>query len=171
MALRGTILVADDEGLARRSPRELLEEEGYQVHEAADGTTALHVLDEVDFDLILSDLKKSYKGVDNATMKMLMAMPGKGNVRELDNVLERAMILGNGEWVTSADLPRGIEPDKVLMASLSDNLKDAVQAYEKSHIEHVLKKMGGDKKGAAEDLGVSLSSLYRKLEEPAIETE
>ena len=117
------------------------------------------------------DLKKSYKGVDNSTMKMLSAMPWKGNVRELDNVLERAMILGNGEWITPADLPRGIEPDTVLMASLSDNLKDAMQAYEKSHIERVLKRMDGDKKGAAEALGMSLSSLYRKLEDLAIGAE
>jgi DNA-binding NtrC family response regulator len=111
------------------------------------------------------DLKKSYKGVDNTTMKMLMSMPWKGNVRELDNVLERAMILGNGEWVTAADLPRGIEPDRVLLASLSDNLKEAVQAYEKTHIGHVLAKTGGDKKAAADALGMSLSSLYRKLED------
>jgi transcriptional regulator with PAS, ATPase and Fis domain len=114
------------------------------------------------------DLKKSYKGVENATMKMLMAMPWKGNVRELDNVLERAMILGNGEWITLADLPRSIEPDTTLIASLSDNLKDAVLAYEKSHIERVLKRTGGNKKEAAEALGMSLSSLYRKLEELAI---
>ena len=111
------------------------------------------------------DLKKSYKGVDNATMKLLMAMPWKGNVRELDNVLERAMILGNGEWITPADLPRSIEPDKVMLAFFSDNLREAVQAYEKSHIEHVLKKMAGDKKGTADALGMSLSSLYRKLED------
>jgi DNA-binding NtrC family response regulator len=111
------------------------------------------------------DLKKSYKGVDNTTMKLLMAMPWKGNVRELDNVLERAMILGNGDWITPADLPRGIEPDKAMLASLSDNLKEAIQAYEKTHIEQVLAKLGGDKKAAAEALGMSLSSLYRKLEE------
>jgi len=75
------------------------------------------------------------------------------------------MILGNGEWMTPAELPRGIEPDKVMLASLSDNLKEAVQAYEKSHIEHILKRMAGDKKGAADALGLSLSSLYRKLED------
>ena len=96
-------------------------------------------------------------------MKMLMAMPWKGNVRELDNVLERAMILGNGEWITPAELPRGAEPDKVILASLSDNLKEAVQAYEKSHIEQVLKRLAGEKKAAADALGLSLSSLYRKL--------
>ncbi|MGE0824857.1 MAG: sigma-54-dependent transcriptional regulator [Candidatus Binatia bacterium] len=115
------------------------------------------------------ELKKNYKGVDTTTMKLLMSMPWPGNVRELDNMLERAMILGNGEWITAGELPRGLEVDQVTLASLTDNLKDAVQAYEKSHIEHVLKKMDGDKKRAAEALGVSLSSLYRKLEDLEVE--
>ena len=53
----------------------------------------------------------------------------------------------------------------------SDNLKDALQAYEKNHIEQVLTKLPGDKKRAAEALGMSLSSLYRKLEELAIRSE
>jgi two-component system nitrogen regulation response regulator NtrX len=117
------------------------------------------------------ELKKAYKGVDNPTMKLLMAMPWKGNVRELDNVLERAMILGDGEWITPAELPRGSEPDKGRLASLSDNLKEAVQAYEKSHIEHLLTRLAGDKKRAADALGLSLSSLYRKLEDLGISRE
>jgi DNA-binding NtrC family response regulator len=111
------------------------------------------------------ELKKSYKGVDNATMKLLMSLPWKGNVRELDNVLERAMILGNGEWIIPADLPRSEASEAMHNAPTSDNLKEAVQAYERSHIETVLKKTNGDKRSAAELLGLSLSSLYRKLEE------
>jgi DNA-binding NtrC family response regulator len=117
------------------------------------------------------ELKRNYKGVDNATMKQLMAMPWKGNVRELDNVLERAMILGAGEWITPRDLPGGDLPESGQRAAVNDNLKDAVQAYEKSHIEQVLTKLGGDKRSAAEALGVSLSSLYRKLEELAIRSD
>jgi DNA-binding NtrC family response regulator len=112
------------------------------------------------------EMKKAYKGVDNATMKLLMSLPWKGNVRELDNVLERAMILGDdSEWISPADLPRGEMPEGTRVVPLSDNLKEAVQAYEKSHIETVLKKTDGDKKSAAELLGLSLSSLYRKLDE------
>ena len=111
------------------------------------------------------ELKKAYKGVENATMKLLMSLPWKGNVRELDNVLERAMILGNGEWIIVADLARWGVPEGVPSVPVGDNLKEAVQAYEKSHIENVLKKTGGDKKSAAESLGLSLSSLYRKLDE------
>src|SRR5437773_9550627 len=62
MALSGTILVADDEALARHSVVEVLQDEGYRVYEAADGTAALKLLDEVEVDLLLSDLKMP--GVD-----------------------------------------------------------------------------------------------------------
>jgi len=117
------------------------------------------------------DLKRSYKGVDNATMKVLMSLPWKGNVRELDNLLERAMILGNGDWITLSDLPRREGQEHAPVLPLTDNLKDAVQAYERSHIENVLKKMESDKKSAAEALGMSLSSLYRKLDELQIQPE
>lgn len=108
------------------------------------------------------EMKRNYKGVDNPTMRLFMSMPWKGNVRELDNVLERAMIMGNGEWVTPADLPghQGASHE----AFLEDNLNEALQGYERIHIEKVLEKTEGDKKRAAALLGLSLSTLYRKLE-------
>ena len=52
-----------------------------------------------------TEMKKSYKGADSAAIRILMSLPWQGNIRELDNVLERAMILGNGEWITSNDIP------------------------------------------------------------------
>ena len=113
-------------------------------------------------------MKKAYKGVGNAAMKLLLSLPWKGNVRELDNVLERAMILGDGEWITPADLPHDEEFAGTPPTQSSDNLREAVRAYERSHIENVLSKMGGDQRGAAELLGLSLSSLYRKLDALAI---
>src|SRR5262245_18915028 len=57
MAVRGTILVADDEALARQSLVEVLQEEGYQVYAAEDGTAALQRLDETEFDLVLTYLQ------------------------------------------------------------------------------------------------------------------
>ncbi|MBI3302422.1 MAG: sigma-54-dependent Fis family transcriptional regulator, partial [Deltaproteobacteria bacterium] len=57
MTTLGTIVVADDEVLARQSVAEVLQEEGYQVYQAADGQTALKILEDVDVDLILSDLR------------------------------------------------------------------------------------------------------------------
>ncbi len=117
------------------------------------------------------ELKEAYNGVDNQAMKMLMSLPWRGNVRELDNVLERAMILGGGEWISVADLPRGEASSAPPRAPTGENLKEAVRAYERSHIENVLNRMDGDKRAAAELLGLSLSSLYRKLEELDVQPE
>jgi DNA-binding NtrC family response regulator len=112
-------------------------------------------------------MKTNYKGVDSATMRILMSLPWKGNIRELDNVLERAMILGNGEWISPADLP-GQQVDDAEYSS-EDNLTKAVELYEKSHIQRTLDKAAGDKMRAAELMGLSLSTLYRKIEKLHIE--
>jgi DNA-binding NtrC family response regulator len=99
-------------------------------------------------------------------MRILVSLPWKGNVRELDNVLERAMILGDGEWIRPADLPA--QADKDLIPA-DDNLSMALDLFEKNHIGRVLAKVEGDKVRAAELMGLSLSTLYRKLEKLVIE--
>ena len=55
--MKGTILVAEDEGLSRKNVCHVLQEEGYQVHEACDGRAALEAIDKIDFDLVLTDLQ------------------------------------------------------------------------------------------------------------------
>jgi len=80
---------------------------------------------------------------------------------------ERAtgMILGNGGWISPADLP-GQQIDDGDFSS-EDNLTQAVELYEKSHIERTLGKVGGDR--AAELMGLSLSTLYRKIKKLSVE--
>jgi two-component system response regulator PilR (NtrC family) len=111
------------------------------------------------------ELKKNFKGADSATLKLLMSLPWKGNVRELDNVIEHSMILGEGDWITLHDLPRAVRQEVDIPAPVGDDLREALRAYEKAHIQAVLAKVDYDKKTAAQRLGMSLSSLYRKLEE------
>jgi len=109
------------------------------------------------------NLNRHYRGVDGAAMKILLAQRWRGNVRELDNVLERAMILGDGEWITPAELPTAmgaIDP-----VEPTDDLRAALRTYERIHIATVLRAVDGDKRVAATRLGLSLSSLYRKLTE------
>jgi DNA-binding NtrC family response regulator len=113
------------------------------------------------------EMKTNYKGVDSATMRILMSLPWKGNIRELDNVLERAMILGDGEWIKPADLPGQKNSDDETIAE--DNLAKAIELYEKAHIERTLGKTAGDKMKAADLLGLSLSTLYRKIEKLGVE--
>jgi DNA-binding NtrC family response regulator len=115
------------------------------------------------------EMKRAYRGVDNATLKLLMSQPWKGNVRELDNVIEHAMILGNGEWITTADLPRALRDTDESLPPVGDELREALRAYERIHIENVLRRTSQDKRKAADLLGLSLSSLYRKLNELGIE--
>jgi transcriptional regulator with PAS, ATPase and Fis domain len=116
------------------------------------------------------ELRKQFKGADGATLKVFMSLPWKGNVRELDNVIEHAMIVGDRDWITLEDLPRGVQPEGASVAvQAGDNLREALRAYEKAHIQAVLARMKHDKKATAERLGVSLSSLYRKIEELGLE--
>jgi two-component system response regulator PilR (NtrC family) len=114
------------------------------------------------------EMKRAYRGVDNATMKVLLSQTWKGNVRELDNAIEHAMIVGDGEWITPQHLPRSVNSELAPVASAGDDLREALRAYERVHIETVLKRTQGDKRVAAERLGLSLSSLYRKIDELGI---
>jgi DNA-binding NtrC family response regulator len=116
-------------------------------------------------------LGKRVDGVDNATIRGLMSARWVGNVRELDNALERAVILSEGPILTPDDFPPGliVESDGDLAgACAGDNLRAAVREYERHHIQRVLRECGDDKREAARRLGLGLSSLYRKLEEIGI---
>jgi DNA-binding NtrC family response regulator len=109
---------------------------------------------------------KHFTGVTHETMQILLACPWKGNVRELDNVLQRAVILGEGPLVTPADLPPDLAP-MPLDPALVDDLTEAVHRFERLHIERILRQTP-DKKEAAKKLGMGLSSLYRKIGELGI---
>jgi two-component system response regulator PilR (NtrC family) len=116
------------------------------------------------------ELKKNFKGADGAMVKVLMSLPWKGNVRELDNVIEHAMILADGPWITIQNLPRALRTTVDVPAPVGDNLRDAMRAYERAHIQSVLAKADNEKRSAADRLGMSLSSLYRKIEELGVGT-
>jgi len=95
----------------------------------------------------------------------LMAQPWKGNVRELDNVIEHAMILAEGDWITVEDLPAALRSRDPDLPTVGDDLREALRSYERIHIRTVLSRHDDDKRAAASALGLSLSSLYRKIDE------
>ncbi len=78
------------------------------------------------------------------------------------------MILGDGQWITVADLPRSLREGEVALPPVWDDLRDALIAYEKIHVENPLRRLDNDKRRAADTLGLSLSSLYRKMNELGI---
>ena len=114
-------------------------------------------------------LGKKMTGVSHEAMRLLLSHSWRGNVRELDNALQRAIILGTGPLVTPADLP----PDLVARSSPAadpfavDDIGTAVERFEKLHIERLLAATP-DKREATRRLGISLSSLYRKIDQYGI---
>ncbi len=114
------------------------------------------------------ELNKNFKGAERDVVRTLMSFPWKGNVRELDNVIEHTMILADGEWITLKDLPRSIMEGKEVIPPFTSDLKEALRQFEKQHILRILEETGQDRKEAARLLDISLSSLYRKIEELGI---
>ncbi len=108
-------------------------------------------------------LRRQVTGVTNEVLRRLLRYEWKGNVRELQNVIERAMILEDGDVITSAGLPPNLFPS-IDHAKVTGPLKDAVRDFEREYIERILTATEGDKALAAELLGVSVSSIYRRLQ-------
>jgi len=109
------------------------------------------------------ELKRDIKGVDNETMKTLMHYKWKGQVRELENVIERAILLCDNDYISMNDLPPSTHND--VDDYYPDDLKEATKNFERQHISALLRRCDGDKKKAADLLNIGLSSLYRKIEE------
>lgn len=108
-------------------------------------------------------------GIDHRAMQALINYPWKGGVRELENVIERAIILTESDQITLEDLPAGFSATQASEENVPLSLKEAVAAFEREHISRVLEKTGGNKEKAARLLGIGLSSLYRKMDELGID--
>jgi DNA-binding NtrC family response regulator len=119
------------------------------------------------------EMNKPVKGVDNEVMKLLLAHAWKGEIRELENILERAIIFADGSLITKADLPGLFDQHQDALYSFDANrsMKDAVDDFERQYITHVLRANQFNKEATARALKISLSSLYRKIEELSISSQ
>lgn len=111
---------------------------------------------------------KRVSGASSETIRLLMSAQWKGNVRQLDNAIERAVMMCESTQIEPGDLP----PDLLGLGQPlpdTDDLRSALRHYERLHITRVLRQWP-DKREAAKRLKLGLSSLYRKIEELDIET-
>jgi DNA-binding NtrC family response regulator len=103
--------------------------------------------------------RRPLEGFDRSARQALDAHLWPGNVRELGHAIERAVLMAKGREITAADLglqtPAGAQP-----ASEEMSLDQA----EKIFIQKVLARHGGDVRKAADQLGMSRSALYRRLQ-------
>jgi two-component system response regulator PilR (NtrC family) len=106
-------------------------------------------------------LNRRVRGVEPPALHVLVSHGWRGNVRELENVLERAMILGDGDSIGLRHLSQDVTVGAP--APTPANLREAVRGFERQHILEVLAQAHFDKREAARLLGISLASLYRKL--------
>jgi DNA-binding NtrC family response regulator len=112
------------------------------------------------------------KKIDAEAVDILCHYNYPGNVRELENAIERAWALCENDLILSSDLPphivshaKGDKQDQVLASMpVGQSLDDFVQQQERNYIEATLQHCDGSREKAANMLGISMATLYRKIE-------
>lgn len=112
-------------------------------------------------------LNKQIRAADEALLDAFKGYEWKGNVRELENVIERAMIMCDSELLQLAHVPP-IFSSKIAAEEIEGGLRGSVRKFERDAILKALQSAGQDKSKAAGLLGMSLSTLYRKMTELGI---
>jgi len=110
--------------------------------------------------------RKQMRGITDATMKILGSYWWPGNIRELENLIERLVAVSDKEWITEEDLPieyylAQAEPDRERTTSL---LTDACDTFERNFILKALERSGWNVTGTARYLGIPLSTLKHKMD-------
>src|SRR5690606_22557928 len=98
-------------------------------------------------------------------IKKLTEAPWAGNVRELENVIERLLVLSTEEFIQAEDIPLDFKQSSdEIFRSAADELP-TLEELQRRYIAVVLQKTGGKKEKAAELLGINRRTLYRKERE------
>ncbi len=110
-----------------------------------------------------SSMSRDMISIDPAAMKHLESFEYPGNVRELENMIERAIVVGNGKVIRPKDLPMGRE----VMSSSIESLDD----LEKKHIARILEKYEWNISRTARALNVDRATLYNKIKKYKLKQE
>jgi DNA-binding NtrC family response regulator len=108
---------------------------------------------------------KKITGMAEGFTKALLNHQWKGNIRELKNVLERALILEDSEMLTLESLPFEMQNQSLALTQGNALSAFSLASVEKLHIQRVLNHTKGNKTEAARLLDIGLTTLYRKIEE------
>jgi len=112
------------------------------------------------------ELNKNIKGIDSDALRALMNYEWRGEIRELENIMERAVIFSKSDFISLMDLPPNFRPSaEVIDYAKVGSLEDSVRRFEREFIVKTLENNNYNKEKAAELMQVGLSTLYRKLKE------
>jgi DNA-binding NtrC family response regulator len=110
-----------------------------------------------------TSMSREMISIDPAAMKHLESFEYPGNVRELENMIERAIVVGNGKVIKLKDLPMG----KEVISSSIESLDD----LEKKHIAKILEKYSWNISRSAKALSVDRATLYNKIKKYKLKEE
>ena len=117
---------------------------------------------------------KPVKRISSAVAERLLAYAWPGNIRELRNSMERAVALARFDEVVVEDLPaqvREYRASHVLVAANDPSELVPLAEVERRYVERVMEAVGGNKRQAAQVLGLDRATLYRKLERWSVKKE
>jgi two-component system response regulator AtoC len=124
-------------------------------------------------DMFNKKLGKDIEGLTSEAMPILMGYPWPGNIRELENVIERAVLLAKGRWITPEELPPAITSDQSLPSPMVPtgtlSLKKASRIIERDLIKKALDLTDGNRTQAAKILEISRPKLISKIKEYQLE--
>lgn len=109
------------------------------------------------------------KRLGEKVVELLIGYPYPGNIRELENAMERAVALSHGTQIEPEDLPEEFRAQGMLKIygelGASKSLGSAIKSFERRYIEHVLKEVGGKRGKASEALEISRKTLWEKMKQ------
>lgn len=112
---------------------------------------------------------KTIEKIDEQVLAQMMTYPWRGNVRELENMMERAVVLAKGNELKMSHFPYLIAGMEGLEVSLGPLAGSSLAEIEKRAIEQTLRYCNYDKQKSAMFLQIGLATLYRKIKEYQIE--
>jgi transcriptional regulator with PAS, ATPase and Fis domain len=114
-------------------------------------------------------MNKDVQNIKKESMELLSQYGWPGNIRELENVIERAVALANGPEITVGDLPDYIGNLSIETYRRENSEIPTLEDQEKNYIKWVLDKCEGNKTRAAKIMGIDRVSLWRKIKRFDIE--
>ena len=108
-------------------------------------------------------MRKEVSDIAPEVIALLTPYAFPGNVRELENLIERGVALAGGERIELAHLPNELRDLSIAKLSRRDGRLPTLQERELEYIQWVLDEVGGNQTAAAQVLGINRSSLWRKL--------
>ncbi|MBW1727261.1 MAG: sigma-54-dependent Fis family transcriptional regulator [Deltaproteobacteria bacterium] len=114
-------------------------------------------------------MKKNVQSITRESMELLCQYTWPGNIRELENVIERAVALASGPEIQVGDLPEYIRNLSVETYRRHDSEFPTLEEQEKNYIKWVLDKCDGNKTKSAKMMGIDRVSLWRKIKRFGLE--